>query len=220
MESASENKLLSNLLMKELKVNKDSNNNRVESNVVDLNIGGEEFCVSKATLTKKWKKSGSNAEFYPTNMFEDLMCGRAQVELDKLGRIFIDRNPKLFEIVLDYLRTENIPSDLSEAKLELLLKEADFYRLNSLADVIKAKRAEKKVDVVEINVGGTVFSTLRSTLVKKITYPFEPNLVYASHLIEKMINGEANCVKDRNGAIFIDRDPKLFAHLLNDLRFI
>ena len=48
------------------------------------------------------------------------MCGRAQVELDKLRRIFIDRNPKLFEIVLDYLRSEKIPSDLSEAKLELL----------------------------------------------------------------------------------------------------
>ena len=194
------------------------NNNRFESNVIDFNVGGKEFSVSKSTLTKKWKKPDPSNEDYPTNLFEDMVSGQAEIELDKLGRIFIDRNPNLFEFMLEYLRKEKIHNDLTDSELETVLTEAEFYRLNSLVDLIKAKQLERS-EIVDINVGGTNFSTLRSALVKKIANSFEPNMFYEAHLLEKMINGQVASRRDKNGAIFIDRDPAPFLHILNYLRY-
>jgi len=60
--------------------------------------------------------------------------------------------------------------------------------------------------VVQLNVGGKTFETLRSTV--------ETNAVLTAYLKR----AEANPSLCKNGAVFIDRDPEHFGVLLNHLR--
>jgi len=62
-------------------------------------------------------------------------------------------------------------------------------------------------EIVDLNVGGTKFSTSRQTLTA-ITDTF----------FTSMLSGRINTHKDESGAIFIDRDPELFRSILNYLR--
>ncbi|KAL5008364.1 hypothetical protein ScPMuIL_013945 [Solemya velum] len=62
-------------------------------------------------------------------------------------------------------------------------------------------------DVINLNVGGTRFSTSRQTLTW-VTDSF----------FTSMLSGRILSLKDENGAIFIDRDPLLFSVILKFLR--
>lgn len=51
------------------------------------------------------------------------------------GEHFVDRNPKYFELILDYLRTKKIKlQHLSQQEKEDLLEEAQFYQIATLID--------------------------------------------------------------------------------------
>lgn len=63
------------------------------SDIVNLNVGGKRFSTSKTTLTQV-------AETF----FTSLLSGRIQSLRDEHGAIFIDRDPELFSIILNYLR--------------------------------------------------------------------------------------------------------------------
>ncbi|KAI6214549.1 hypothetical protein M3Y94_00281200 [Aphelenchoides besseyi] len=65
-------------------------------------------------------------------------------------------------------------------------------------------------DIVEFNVGGKLFTTTYQTISFDKT-----SSLYAWYIEHK---GSAHLVKDKNGAYFIDRDPKCFAIILNYLR--
>ncbi|KAJ3051935.1 hypothetical protein HK097_007062 [Rhizophlyctis rosea] len=60
------------------------------------------------------------------------------------GAIFDDRNPEVFQIVLDYLRTgtidQHLLSDQRQRRklLHLLQKEAEYYLLTGLIDLTTA----------------------------------------------------------------------------------
>jgi len=61
--------------------------------------------------------------------------------------------------------------------------------------------------IIRLNVGGTIFQTWKSTI-ERLSYfktLFDPSYKY-------------KITKDKDGNIFIDRDPKLFAYILNYLR--
>lgn len=62
-------------------------------------------------------------------------------------------------------------------------------------------------DLVHLNVGGTRFSTSRQTLT------WIPDSFFTA-----LLSGRISSLKDETGAIFIDRDPALFATILNYLR--
>ncbi|XP_023321940.1 BTB/POZ domain-containing protein KCTD3 [Eurytemora carolleeae] len=62
-------------------------------------------------------------------------------------------------------------------------------------------------EIINLNVGGTRFSTSRQTLTTI------PDTFFTS-----MLSGRINTQKDELGAIFIDRDPELFRCILNYLR--
>lgn len=64
-------------------------------------------------------------------------------------------------------------------------------------------------DIVTLNVGGCLFSTARSTLLR------EPNSVLARLF---SLENEPRAVKDAHGNIFIDRDGTHFRYILNYLR--
>jgi hypothetical protein len=60
---------------------------------------------------------------------------------------------------------------------------------------------------INLNVGGQLFTTSLTTLC------FEPNSMLAS-----MFSGRFEMQKDKNGCVFLDRDPIYFGHILNWLR--
>uniref|UniRef100_A0A8C2KDE8 BTB/POZ domain-containing protein KCTD3 n=1 Tax=Cyprinus carpio TaxID=7962 RepID=A0A8C2KDE8_CYPCA len=62
-------------------------------------------------------------------------------------------------------------------------------------------------DIIHLNVGGRRFSTSRQTLT------WVPDSFFSS-----LLSGRISTLKDETGAIFIDRDPSLFAPILNFLR--
>lgn len=64
----------------------------------------------------------------------------------------------------------------------------------------------KKLGVIILNVGGTLFTTLRTTITKKTTF------------LSALISGKFGTLKDKDGNIFIDRDPKYFEEVLHYMR--
>ncbi|XP_068183977.1 BTB/POZ domain-containing protein KCTD3 isoform X2 [Antennarius striatus] len=62
-------------------------------------------------------------------------------------------------------------------------------------------------DIIQLNVGGTRFSTSRQTLM------WIPDSFFSS-----LLSGRISSLQDETGAIFIDRDPTAFAPILNFLR--
>ncbi|XP_069089993.1 BTB/POZ domain-containing protein KCTD3 [Pleurodeles waltl] len=62
-------------------------------------------------------------------------------------------------------------------------------------------------EIIELNVGGTRFSTSRQTLM------WIPDSFFSS-----LLSGRISTLRDETGAIFIDRDPAAFAPILNFLR--
>nr|XP_008112015.1 PREDICTED: SH3KBP1-binding protein 1 [Anolis carolinensis] len=62
-------------------------------------------------------------------------------------------------------------------------------------------------ELIQLNVGGRRFSTSRQTLT------WIPDSFFSS-----LLSGRISTLKDETGAIFIDRDPEVFAPILNFLR--
>ncbi|XP_078720725.1 BTB/POZ domain-containing protein KCTD3-like isoform X1 [Lampetra fluviatilis] len=62
-------------------------------------------------------------------------------------------------------------------------------------------------DIIQLNVGGTRFSTSRQTLT------WVPDSFFSS-----LLSGRISTLRDETGAIFIDRDPMAFVPILNFLR--
>ncbi|KAM9733181.1 SH3KBP1-binding protein 1 isoform 1-T2 [Menidia menidia] len=67
--------------------------------------------------------------------------------------------------------------------------------------------AARSGEIIHLNVGGKRFSTSRQTLT------WVPDSFFSS-----LLSGRISTLKDETGAIFIDRDPSLFAPILNFLR--
>ncbi len=89
--------------------------------VVKLNVGGKKFATSRDNLLKE------------PSFFTGLLSANFAVERDEKGAIFIDRNPKYFQFILDYLRNEKIDLKLIDAKEHsALLEEIQFYEIGSL----------------------------------------------------------------------------------------
>eukprot|EP00727_Mastigamoeba_balamuthi_P007863 m51a1_g3698 hypothetical protein (341) ;mRNA; r:385638-387496 len=93
-----------------------------------LDIGGARFVTSTATLCSD-----------PNSLFTALFAGVVPVNRQPDGSVFIDRSPRHFAAILDFLRTGTAhlafyaPSDLAE-----LLVEAQFFRLPALCRAVTA----------------------------------------------------------------------------------
>ncbi|XP_060568576.1 BTB/POZ domain-containing protein KCTD6-like [Ruditapes philippinarum] len=61
--------------------------------------------------------------------------------------------------------------------------------------------------IVKLNVGGTFYSSTKSTLTK-----------VADSYLGRLMNGDLPCTRDEKGSFFIDRDGQVFRHILNYLR--
>jgi hypothetical protein len=92
--------------------------------IIKLNVGGKNFTTLKSTLLK-YKNS------YLTNLLEK---EKDKIIYDDNKAVFIDRNPKYFEFIIEFLRTgfmETLPQDFHT--LKRMTDEALFYKLDELA---------------------------------------------------------------------------------------
>lgn len=108
---------------------------------VILNIGGEIYQISKSTL-KKCKGS----------LFEYLIDSN---EFDLSNEIFIDRNPKYFDLIIEYIRGNPIDYNYNfKSKQEIVLfkREADFYELREISEYIEARM--KPIELVGMSFSG------------------------------------------------------------------
>eukprot|EP01114_Cavostelium_apophysatum_P000889 TRINITY_DN10779_c0_g1_i1.p1 TRINITY_DN10779_c0_g1~~TRINITY_DN10779_c0_g1_i1.p1 ORF type:complete len:307 (+),score=36.31 TRINITY_DN10779_c0_g1_i1:89-1009(+) len=87
-------------------------------------------------------------------------------------------------------------TELEEKKKQL---EAEMEKMNTLREAWS--------DIVQLNVGGTCYTTSRDTLIRR-----------QGTMLSAMFSGKYVVVKDENGRAFIDRDGELFAHVLSFLR--
>ena len=102
----------------------------------------------------------------------------------------------------------------------------DLMKYMSVILLNNQKEAELKIgatpsDIVKFNIGGTRFSTYKTTLDAKIPKPNTQNQeYYVTNLLEKLANNKTHVQYDENKAIFIDRDPTCFNYILNFLRAV
>lgn len=89
------------------------------SHIVHLNVGGNRFATSRQTLT-----------WVPDSFFTSMLSGRISTLKDETGAIFIDRDPKLFTIILNFMRTKDI--DLRDVDVAILRHEAEYYGITPL----------------------------------------------------------------------------------------
>ena len=88
--------------MKEVeKFNKTFENN--DDDIFELNVGGTLFTVTRKTLCRA-----------PGTMIEAKFSGRHPIKLTKDGKVFIDRNPKAFEYVIEYLRNYPLKPEVDD----------------------------------------------------------------------------------------------------------
>ena len=109
------------------------------SSVIELNIGGYYFTTTKTTLLR-----------YEDSMLALMVSdNNYPTYKDKDGRFFIDRDGSLFDIILNYLRTNKLiisdinNNDFNQENLTISINklinlkiEADFYRIDSLINEI------------------------------------------------------------------------------------
>ncbi|XP_060557427.1 BTB/POZ domain-containing protein KCTD14-like isoform X2 [Ruditapes philippinarum] len=72
----------------------------------------------------------------------------------------------------------------------------------------KANNYDEDDTIIELNVGGKIFSTLKCTLARE-----------KDSLLAKMINGKSTTKLDNSGRYFFDCNPDIFCHILEYLRF-
>ncbi|XP_049826851.1 BTB/POZ domain-containing protein KCTD3 isoform X3 [Aethina tumida] len=92
---------------------------QIVGDILHLNVGGKRFSTSRQTLT-----------LIPDTFFTALLNGRISSLRDEKGAIFIDRDPKIFSIILNYLRTRDI--ELNGIDLRILRHEAEYYNIAPL----------------------------------------------------------------------------------------
>eukprot|EP01156_Anaeramoeba_ignava_P021310 Anaeramoba_ignava/c18720_g1_i3.p1 GENE.c18720_g1_i3~~c18720_g1_i3.p1 ORF type:complete len:348 (+),score=123.64 c18720_g1_i3:22-1044(+) len=111
--------------------NIEQENTNLNTKPIKINVGGKIFETLTTTLSK-WKNS----------KFEEIITNQKQFPIINDGIIFFDRNPKYFEIILDYLRTSKItiPTKFENKKgLEILIEESKYYSIHSLTQLLNEK---------------------------------------------------------------------------------
>jgi hypothetical protein len=116
--------------------------------ILHYNIGGQYFSTFRSTIAKKLKKIKSpcnlddDDDYFEPNLLQEFLNGDRFAYYDDRNALFIDRNPKYFNHILDFLRlakddNENEFDLPSNSKyLEDLYIEADYFRLDALKCLI------------------------------------------------------------------------------------
>jgi len=94
-------------------------------NIVKLNVGGVKYYTTRSTVSK-----------YQDSMLGAMFNENLPSTMDENGYYFIDRNGKLFEHVLEFLRCGELVLPTNFNDLERLKKEAEFYQIQPLIEAV------------------------------------------------------------------------------------
>ncbi|NXM78016.1 KCD14 protein, partial [Serilophus lunatus] len=89
----------------------------VLSPIVELNVGGEMYTTTLSTLKK-----------HPGSKLAEMFTGQPKLRTDSEGRFFIDRPGTYFKYILEYLRSNQVPTQC----IQDVYKEALFYDIEPL----------------------------------------------------------------------------------------
>ena len=112
------------------------------SDIIRLNVGGERYTTTRATLTQ-----------YPHSMLGAMFSGALATSIDEHGCFFIDRDGPTFRHVLNFLRSGRLSLPADFRQLDLLAVEADFYQLEDLIKEISRLRTPAGGSYLEVCVG-------------------------------------------------------------------
>lgn len=104
--------------------------------VINLNVGGQLFTTTLATLRR------SPSESVLRRMFSR-KTGLPPAYKDRDGAYVIDRDGRHFHHILNYLRDGSLPENLSPTERRELWREADFFGLENLARHLQTPRRRK-----------------------------------------------------------------------------
>jgi len=93
---------------------------------IDLNVGGTPFKTSLTTLLKG------------DTMLSAMFSGRMPIQEEENGSVFIDRDGKHFNVILNFLRDGQIAFPETQKELEELKREARFYCIEDLVKVCES----------------------------------------------------------------------------------
>ncbi|XP_011794715.1 PREDICTED: potassium channel regulatory protein isoform X2 [Colobus angolensis palliatus] len=108
--------------------------------LVTLNVGGKIFTTGFSTIKQ-----------FPASRLARMLDGRDQEFKMVGGQIFVDRDGVLFSFILDFLRTHQLllPTDFSDYLR--LQREALFYELCSLVDLLNPYLLQPRPALVEVH---------------------------------------------------------------------
>ena len=101
------------------------------SEIIQLNVGGTFYTTTRHTLMT-----------YQDSMLANMVSSDIPTTKDAQGRIFIDRDGKLFNHILNFLRNSKLSLPDNFNVLESLGDEADFYQIQPMIDAIKEVKPE------------------------------------------------------------------------------
>uniref|UniRef100_A0A7S1GBW9 BTB domain-containing protein n=1 Tax=Bicosoecida sp. CB-2014 TaxID=1486930 RepID=A0A7S1GBW9_9STRA len=107
------------------------------SGIVHLNVGGARYATSRETLCRD-----------RDSMLSILVNGELGSRRDTTGAYFIDRDPKHFRFILNFLRDGDVDLPEDDTQLKQLLREAYFYQVAELIKLIEMQRRRVRRDVV------------------------------------------------------------------------
>ncbi|XP_068021404.1 potassium channel regulatory protein [Melanerpes formicivorus] len=108
--------------------------------VVALNVGGVRFVTLASTLLR-----------FPDCRLAQMVSSDGREAGLVSGELFVDRDGTLFSYILDFLRTlqVSLPPDFSD--YQRLQREAEFYGLSPLADLLKQEHfLRPRLEVLEV----------------------------------------------------------------------
>lgn len=97
---------------------------------ITLNVGGVKFSTTRSTLTQQVPDS------MLSRMFTDSSDKSWNNSVDETGAYLIDRSPKYFEPILNFLRHGRLILD-KNINAEGVLEEAKFYGLTTLVEILE-----------------------------------------------------------------------------------
>ena len=112
--------------------------------IIDLNVGGSLFTTSVQTLL-----SSPNCFFSSSYNFETKVFN---LPADSSGRYFVDRDGKIFQYILEFLRNKSVVLPDNFVEKRRLKFEAEFYKLPlmiKLIDDMNEKRSSFISDSIE-----------------------------------------------------------------------
>jgi hypothetical protein len=116
----------------------------VTPNKIKLDVGGRIFSVTLDMMLR-----------YPDSFFARMFSGSYPGQIGSDGAYFINRSPKMFDYVVDYLRDGHVELELNSSDQRALHRDAEFYQLSELMQSLVPPSPEVVVSLPDVAENGS-----------------------------------------------------------------